>query len=161
MKILSVLAASLALALAGCIDCPEGPKGAPVTVIDGADVRLADAHPAPVDEDDLARLAWALRKGAEYWQFQAPPLAGGTIVLHGSAEDLCGGRDALGCCYVGCARIDLAMLTDEACIEWGAAHEIGHIAIGDAQHQDPRWDSVPYYCFDLVNVGTTWTRARP
>ncbi len=140
------LLAALAALLGAC--CPYTPRDC-LAVVENACVVLDTDDPATVTEADLARVDAVLVEGGRFWNVDpARELRGWTIVLHGSRRDVCNGDASTGCCYGECHRIDLAPPDApwDGCIEWAAPHELGHVAIDDSEHEDPRWKTLPRFC---------------
>jgi hypothetical protein len=133
--------------IASC--CPYTPPAC-IARIQNACVVLDLADPATVTTDDLARLDAALIEGGHFWSVEpARILRDWTIVLHGSRQSMCR-PGASGCCTPECHLIDLAADDEPTCIEWAAAHELGHAVIYDPGHTDPRWADLCAMCFGVA-----------
>ncbi len=88
-----------------------------------------------------ARLENTIAVALAYWGGRWADLRGRTLTLSGEPYVACAGAPALGC-YDGDIRITTSdpSLGTFRCVEQTVlVHEIGHAAIGDPLHQDPRW----------------------
>lgn len=124
-------------ALAGC----GAPQAEPTFRMHGVAVVVASGAPFAHRPDFAARLEGTVATALAYWGGDWSRLEGATLTLVDAATVYCQGAAALGC-YDG----DISFTTRDpgsgtfSCVEATVlVHEVGHAAIGDPDHLDPRW----------------------
>lgn len=108
----------------------------------GLQLELASDAPFTQAEDFDARLESTVDVALQYWGGSWALLEDRTLRIVDAPTVDCAGREALGC-YDGA---ELRFTTRDpstgtvACIEQTVLiHEIGHLVLGDPNHDDPRW----------------------
>jgi hypothetical protein len=100
--------------------------------------------PPPLDSD---RWTYALEKSAEWWGLYYHQMKGVQIGL--SAQPIeCGKYGPRNGCESG-GIIWLYVFEGDPCPEWFLPHEMGHVAIGDEYHKDPRFKDAHLAIRDL------------
>lgn len=108
---------------------------------EGLDVLVESNAPFARAEDLRPRLDSTIDAALEYWGGTRQDLDGYTLLLV-DRPSVCGLENALGC--VQGRRIEVTTQDPGtgtvACVEQTVlVHEIGHLVIGDPNHEDPRW----------------------
>ncbi len=107
-----------------------------------AGVLVESDAPFARQADLPARLESTLAAALAYWGGDWSALRGRTVTLSGGPYVSCGGNDrALGC-YDGDVRVttsDPGVGTLRCVEQTVLVHEVGHVVIGDRNHEDPRW----------------------
>jgi hypothetical protein len=123
------------LAVAAC----GGPS--PDFQVRGAGVVVRSDAPFTRSPDFPARIESTLDAALRYWGGSWAELEGVIISFEGGLHVACDGHDAATGCFDGDIRVstrDVAFTY--SCVEQTAlVHEVGHAAIGDPEHLDPRW----------------------
>lgn len=125
------------LGVVGCGEvCPNSYDGRRIGEIAGASILVSPDDP-PSEVGLLEEADAALRDALVYWGGDANALRGWDVIFHGSSLATCDGQRVQGCCD-HCARTIVVMQGGE-CRSYFLRHEVGHVIIGDSNHQDPRW----------------------
>ncbi|HSN90017.1 MAG TPA: hypothetical protein VLS93_02215 [Anaeromyxobacteraceae bacterium] len=136
---MSVWRALATIILLGAASC--GPP--PDFSVRGTGVYVESDAPFARQGDLPARLESTIDAALRYWGGDWIDLRGTTITLVGAQYVPCGGQaSSLGCYEHGEIRVstrDPGIGTFQCVEQTVLVHEIGHAAIGDPQHTDPRW----------------------
>jgi len=133
--------ASLLLAATALAACGGEERQQPDFVIRGLEVVFETDAPFAHRPDFPARVESTIATALAYWGGSWSVLEGSTLTLVGAASVSCGSEVALGC-YDGDLRVttrDPGIGTFSCVEETVLVHEVGHAAIGDLNHEDPRW----------------------
>jgi len=109
--------------------------------VQGVAVRVQTDAPFAHRPDFPQRIESTIGAALRYWGASWDSLHGATVTFDGAAHVACDGSDRAIGCYDG----DIRLSTQDAgatvrCVEQTAlVHEVGHAAIGDRDHADPRW----------------------
>lgn len=109
--------------------------------VQGVAIRIQTDAPFAHHPDLPQRIESTIGAALRYWGGSWDSLRGATVTFDGAAHVTCDGSDGAIGCYDG----DIRLSTQDAgrtvrCVEQTAlVHEVGHAAIGDRDHADPRW----------------------
>lgn len=129
------------LALLGLAACGSATTPPPDFFVRGVGVVVSSGAPFALRADLPARVEGTVDAALKYWGGSWATLDGMTITLEGDRYVECRGVPGAVGCYDG----DIRVSTQDAgftysCVEQTAlVHEVGHAAIGDPGHLDPRW----------------------
>jgi hypothetical protein len=104
------------------------------------EVQLAQGNAGWALRDDLrARVRRVIDLGAGYWGLAPADVAGWRLVLTEGLRE-CGASATANGCTTDDDRTVTVAANYTVCIESSAlVHELGHVALGDPEHRDPRW----------------------
>jgi hypothetical protein len=123
--------------------CGPGESGDPELYGMALELQLTQHNSPWVERADLKpRTRTVIEESAAYWGLNPDDLAGWHLLFtEGLLE--CGGHDDANGCTTDGDRTVSVTANYACCVESSVLmHEIGHVALDDPRHEDPRWHDV-------------------